>query len=137
MKPKLARILAITIAFGALTAATDVLVVTVVAAAVVMAAVVMAEATGEVVMVTSAAGMAVDISGAGTSARVTLPEGVTAVLMSARVTSAEATGLRAGTGSVIEIISVTTPSAADTAGITLPGSAGAAGVAGGVVGGAG
>jgi hypothetical protein len=108
--------------------------------------VVMVEATVEAVMlvdtegVTSAGAMAVDTSGVVTSAGVILPEGVTAVLMSARVTSAEATGLRAGTSSVIEIISVTTPSAADTAGITLPGSAGsagAAGVAAGVVGEAG
>jgi hypothetical protein len=109
-------------------------------------AVVMAVATVEAVMlvdtavVTSAGATAVDTSGVVTSADVILPAGIMAVLMLGRVTSVEAIGLRAGMSSVVGVISVTTRSATDTNGITLPGSAvsaGAAGVADGAVGEAG
>ena len=136
MKPKLARILAMAIAVGALTVATDV--------SWGKAGAVMAVAMAEAVMLvdtgvgTSAGAMAVDTSGVGTSADVILPAGI--MVVSARVTSVEAIGWRAGVSSVVEIISIATHSATDTDGITLPGSAGpagAGGVAAGVVGEAG
>jgi hypothetical protein len=77
--------------------------------------------------------------GGVTSADVILPASTTVLLISGRATSVETTGLRAGT-SWVEIISITTRSATDTDGIILPGSArlaGAAGVAAGVAGEAG